>query len=185
MATIKGYGVAYIYFDYQERDCQKPHQVLGSLVRQLAGQIVDLPTDLEKLHDKLEAGGKRAKFEELYNVFLETFGSFSHVFLVFDALDECDPHSQLKDILPLLHRMGKDGASLFVTSRQYQENIQQSFRQWAKVELSAQREDIETYIQQRIDENPRASRLIEQARCQDKIISELVDCAQGMWVIQL
>lgn len=99
------------------------------------------------------------------------------VFLVFDALDECD---QRKGLLPLLHRMGKGGANLFVTSRQHPEDIQASFHSSAKIKLSAQDNDIRIYIEQKISEHSRARRLVQQARCQDKIVSELIDCAQGM-----
>lgn len=103
------------------------------------------------------------------------------MFLVFDALDECDQEKQRKVLLPLFHRMGEEGgASLFVTSRQYPEDIQESFRDTTKIGILAKDEDIRSYIQQQILENPRARRLVLQAGCEGEIVSGLVDCAQGM-----
>lgn len=130
----------------------------------------------------MQRKGKRPDFKELYAALLTTFKSFinGQVFLIFDALDECGQDSQRKDLLPLFHRLGDSDAKVFVTSRHYPEDIQESFCEVSKVELEAQAEDIGIYIRQKISENPRASRLVRQAKCQDKIISELTECAQGM-----
>lgn len=76
--------------------------------------------------------------------------------------------------------MKKSGANLFLTSRQHPEDIQESFRGSTKIELFAREEDIRTYVQQKIEEHHRAKRLVQQGGCREKIISELVDCAQGM-----
>lgn len=72
--------------------------------------------------------------------------------------------------------------SLFLTSREHPEDIQQSFENTAKIMLWAKDEDIAYYIEQKIDENPRTKRLVAsgQANCKDIIISGLRDCAKGM-----
>lgn len=179
-ATTKKYGVAYMYFEYKEREQQTPMNILASVVRQLAAQIPTLPTEIEALYDRLESKGGRLNFEGLYTALTATLKSFDQVFLVFDALDECDARGQRRELLPLFHRMKKSGASLFVTSRQYPEDIQESFRDAAKIELSPKEEDIGAFIQQRIDEDARARRLVRQAKCENRIVSELVDTSQGM-----
>lgn len=48
------------------------------------------------------------------------------------------------------------------------------------VELSPTLEDVGIYIQHRIDEDPRAKRLVRQAKCGDRIISELAEGSQEM-----
>jgi hypothetical protein len=53
--------------------------------------------------------------------------------------------------------MGDDGASLFLTSREYPEDIQSSLDDKStKLKLSANDQDIHNYIEQKIEENPRA-----------------------------
>lgn len=174
-------GVAYFYFEYQEQERQTPTKVLASLVRQLATQASILPAEIIALYDTQGAKGRDPKFEELYAVLLAVFKCFGEVFLVFDALDECDVKFRRKEVLPLLHRMGRSGARLFVTSRQYPEDIWESFHGTATmVELSPTLEDVGIYIQHRIDEDPRAKRLVRQAKCGDRIISELAECSRGM-----
>lgn len=119
---------------------------------------------------------------ELYDALLAVSRLFSRVFFVFDALDECHPERQRKELLPLFHRMAKDSDQihLFLTSRQYPEDIQDSFCDAAKIEISAKDEDVEMYILEKIDENPRARRLVKQGGCRDRIVTEIAECAKGM-----
>lgn len=183
-AAAENCGVAYFYFEYQEQERQTPIKVLASLVRQLATQLAILPAEIETLYDVQEARGKPPKFEELYTVLLAVFKFFDRVFLVFDALDECDIKPRGKEVLPLLHRMGSGGARLFVTSRQYPEDIWESFHDTATmVEIVPTLEDVAVYIQRRIDEDPRAKRLVKQAKCGDRIVSDLTECSQGMFAL--
>lgn len=180
--SIKNYGIAYVYFDYMDQDQQKPLYVLTSLVKQLAYKLPSSSIDeIEKLYQTLQAEKppRTPTFKELYTVFIAMSKSFDRVFLVFDALDECDPDNQRKDLLPLFHNLAKV-LSLFVASRPHPEDIQDSLHDAAQIELSANEEDIEIYIRQRINDSPRAKRLVGQAQCKDKIISDLADCAKGM-----
>lgn len=63
-----------MYFDYKERDEQKPLLVLASLVKQLTSQIPQLPAKIEGLYDRLVAKGKKkANFEDLYAALCVTF----------------------------------------------------------------------------------------------------------------
>lgn len=143
-----------------------------------------LPAELKRLYNlnKFKDAGEIPTAKRLYPVLVSTFKSFSRVFLILDALDECDQKTQRKRLLPLFHKMGKDSVRLFLTSRQYPEDIQDSFGATAvpRIKLSAQTEDIRSYIQTKINESPRAKRLVQKAKCKEKIISELSDCANGM-----
>lgn len=172
--------MAYIYFNYKEQEEQKPSQVLASLVKQLSGQMSHLPAGITGLYSRLRLGGKRPTIDELYIALLEVSKSFPKVFLIFDALDECHPENQRRFLLPIFLQMGRDGISVFLTSRPHPEDIQDLLKDTVKIELSAQDGDIEAYIVARIDENPRARGLVRQGRCKERIISELIDSAKGM-----
>ena len=180
LAATEDYGVAYFYFDYKEQDKQRPSYVLTSLVKQLATQATGLSPAIKDLRDRLEPKQKLPTTEELYSTLLCALKSFAQVFFVFDALDECDQESQRRELLSLFHHMGRDGARLFLTSRQHPEDIQDSFRVASKIELLAKKEDMEKFIQQKIHESPRGRRLVQQGRCKERIVSELVDCSKGM-----
>lgn len=169
-------GVAHIYFNYKEQDSQKPIQVLASLLRQLANRVPDLPIVVGKLYEKSE----RPTMDELYVALLEVSKSFTQVFFVFDALDECDLEGQRREFLLLFQRMGEDGICVFLTSRPHPEDLQASLCDASKIELSAQGEDIVAYIKGKIKGNSRARVLVQSAECQDMIISGLVESAKGM-----
>lgn len=179
-APAENYGVAHIYFNYKEQKQQRPIDVLASFVKQLAFQLKDLPQEIRNLHIKCTEAGERPTFEELYTVLITTHKSYAQTFFVCDALDECDQRSQRRELLSLFHCMGENGMSVFMTSRQHPEDIQDSFRKSAKIELQAKEEDMRRYIEQKINDNPRAKRLVRQGKCQDKIIAELTGCAKGM-----
>lgn len=176
------HGLAYIYFEYQEQTQQSPVLILASLVKQLASRLPLLPVEVEKLYDNLGSEGTRPSVEDLYTALLKISGYYTHVFIVLDALDECNQDGQRVQLLPLFRRMCKDGINLFLTSRPHPEDIQDALCDAVKIELTAQEEDISVYIAERINNHPRARRLIQKAKCQDRIISQLVDCAGGMYV---
>lgn len=173
------YGVAYFYFNFTDQDQQGPAYVLASLVKQLAGQVAELPSTITELYEKLEPKQQRPKSEGLYLALLATIKSFGQVFIVLDALDECSRQHR-NGLLPLFHQMERDGINLFLTSRHHPEDIQNSFCNSAKVEIRAKDDDLETYIRYKIDKNSRAKNLITRGRCEEKIISKLIDCANGM-----
>lgn len=183
-APTSSYGVAYIYFHFKEQEQQKPVYVLASLVKQLACQMQwqHLPKDIGDLHDKLEPQKKNPTLEDLYTILLAIIKlkSFVQTWVICDALDECDPKFQRRELLPLFHRMADDGINVFLTSREYPEDIQNSFQKSVKLKLWAKAEDIANYVQQKIDENSRAKRLVGQGGCKDSIITGLTDCAKGM-----
>jgi hypothetical protein len=174
------YGLAYVYFDYREQEQQGPYQILASLVKQLLFQLIPLPPPVDELYKRLEPHGKRPSLDELYSILQISFTEFDQVFLIFDALDECDQKRQRKALLPLFHRLAQSGTHIFVTSRQHPEDIRDSMSASASIELSPSIEDMRLFIEQRIEENVRARRLVKQGKCKDLIINELIQSAQGM-----
>lgn len=180
-AKAANYGIVYVYFDYKEQDQQTPTRVLAGLVKQLACKLPNLPASIEALYDKLVVERRKPSLDELYVTLFDISKSFSRLFLIFDALDECNPEKQRAKLLPLFHRMAEDnGASLFITSRPHPDDIQDSFGNGAKIELLAQDQDIETYIDGKINENSRVKRLVSQGQLRSRIISDLTKCAKGM-----
>lgn len=183
-AVTENYGIAYIYFDYKEHDGQTPMQVFSSMVKQLAQQLDDLPTELGRLYRELENHGRRPLIEDLLRIVCSFKKSFNCLFLVFDAMDECNEQSQRRRLLPLFHRLRDRGARIFVTSRPHPEDLQRSFRDVPQIELAATDADITTYVLGRIAESPRIQGFIGNKRravgLEDKIALEIMNSAHGM-----
>lgn len=128
----------------------------------------------------MEREDRSPTLEEIYTVLLAALNSFPRVFLIFDALDECE--KERKTFLRLLRRMASDGANIFVTSRPHPQDIQDFFHDTRKIDLSAKEEDIRTYIQEMIDQNSRAKILLRKNELRNRIVPELVECSNGMYV---
>jgi hypothetical protein len=106
--------------------------------------------------------------------------SFDQKFIVFDALDECDRQTQRQTLLPMIHRMGEIGFRIFMTSRRYADDIEDSFRNAPSIEIIAHDDDIKSYIHEKIDADPPAKKRIQAAGLYDEVISHLIRAAGGM-----
>jgi hypothetical protein len=171
-------GVAHIYFNYKEQGSQGLSNILGSLIKQLCQQVAQLSR-----HPQLENFISRRRTpseEELFLALIETSKSFSQIFLVFDALDECDREIQRETLLPMLHRMGENGFRVLMTSRRYADDIEESFRNVSSIEIVAHDDDIKSYIYKRLDAYPSAKRMLKKVGREDDFVSRLVTAAGGM-----
>lgn len=169
---LGGCGVAYMYLD----DRQDTISVVRSLVVQLCYQLPRLPKEIEYFYDN----GEILKLGEMYGVLLTTLNSFPRVFLVFDALDEFR-HKEREQLLPLVEKMNKDGFRIFLTSRPHPKDIMRSLSQAAKIAISANGEDISSFIEGKFHVDPDSKDLVDKAGYSiSEIVSELTDCAQGM-----
>ncbi|KAM3068553.1 hypothetical protein ACMFMG_011084 [Clarireedia jacksonii] len=83
-------GIAYIYCNFQRQQDQKPEKLLECLIKQLAQHQKTFPESLQASYVLHQNRNTRPLLEEL-SVALQSVGrSYSRVFIVIDALDECD-----------------------------------------------------------------------------------------------
>jgi hypothetical protein len=76
--------------------------------------------------------------------------------------------------------MGKDGFTLFITSRRSADDIQESFRAVPTIGIEAHEGDIRSYIDNWLNENPAVMRMIKTSKREKEIVSNLVDASDGM-----
>lgn len=173
-----------MYFKYQDNpDQQKPLRILGSLVNQLVIQLaanLPLPQRFADLYDELSQQKKWPSQDQLYASLVEVSKSFTRVYLVFDALDECRREFR-SVLLPMFQQMGSGGINIFMTSRPLAE-IQRLLTSAVNIKLSAQREDIVMYLEGKITNlrelKPAKAGLLEKYK--DRVISGIAGCADEM-----
>jgi hypothetical protein len=178
-ASSNNVGVAHIYFNYKEQGSQGISNILGSLIKQICQQLPQL-SQLPPQLENLTSGGRTPSEEELFVVLVEMSKKFFQTYLVFDALDECDREVQRETLLPMLHRMGENGFRIFITSRRYADDIEETFRNVPSIEIVAHDDDIKSYIYERLNEYPLTKRMIKVAGLEDDVVSRLVRAAGGM-----
>jgi hypothetical protein len=177
-ASSSNVGVAHIYFNYKEQGSQGISNILGSLIKQICQQLPQ-PSQLPQL-EHLTSDGRTPSEEELFLALVEMSNQFFQTYLVFDALDECDREIQRGTLLPMLHRMGENGFHVFMTSRRYADDIEETFRNVPSIEIVAHDDDIKSYIYERLGAYPSTKRMIKVAGLEDEIVSGLARAAGGM-----
>lgn len=110
-------ALAYFYFDYREQDIQTPASFLASLLHQLAVQKADFPQPLLKFYEHFKHDKAQSLMTDLLTVLQEVCASFDRIYIVIDALDECNSKGHRKQVLTALESLDLGTVRLFVTSR--------------------------------------------------------------------
>ncbi|KAL2144486.1 hypothetical protein VTI28DRAFT_9061 [Corynascus sepedonium] len=160
-------GIAYIYCNFRRQTNQKVEDLLSNLIGQLSQNQSSLPECLKSLSDKYK-DRTRPSFDELSRALQTVANQFSRVFIVIDALDECQlsDGSRSKFLTEIFALQSKTGASIFVTSR-FILDVSERFKDNLSLEIRAQPEDVH---RQRPD------------LCQE-VINKIVQAVDGMFLL--
>lgn len=174
-------GIAYVYCNFRRHDEQNAGDLLASLLKQLAQQRPSLPEALSDLESKHGLMKSRPSIEELSECLGSVSAEYSKVFIIVDALDECDASyrcrmSLLDELFNLQSGTGVD-ANLFTTSRPIFDIVQR-FEGVPSLEIRASRQDIERYLRGHIGEL--SSFVTRRQELQEEIISAISDATDGM-----
>ncbi|RYP86588.1 hypothetical protein DL770_004887 [Monosporascus sp. CRB-9-2] len=82
-------GIAYAYFNFNRKDEQELQGLLSGLLKQLAQSQPSLPDILRDLHEQHEIRRSRPLLNEISTVLKSVANTYSKVYLLIDALDEC------------------------------------------------------------------------------------------------
>lgn len=153
-------GVIQFYFDATlDKQRQKIDNFLRSLIKQSIYQLENIPDSIVNTYDRVSNDGKSAEpnTSALTALLNDCFHSFSTIFVVIDALDECDKWEMIK-IVRELQQLPKSNLRLFVTGRPHVLNYRHydkndPIHEWLKgattQEIIAAKTDIEKYVRER------------------------------------
>ena len=148
--------VAYFYFDYYEQghdaqNYQLDDGMLASLLKQLALKKPRLSGPVLDLHQRMTRQQRPLKHEDLQETLLLTCSEFDRVFVVIDALDECNK-SQRNAVLRALSKLSQcSPVSILITSRPHAEGISKAFKKFHKIVIAAEPSDIEKYVYDKLE----------------------------------
>ena len=171
-------GIAYFYFDYREQETQTPAAMVATLLRQFAERKDVLSQSLLDYYGKFKQDQPQSSIPELLNVLKNTCLTFSHCYIIVDALDECKMEFR-KEILRILKDLGQTGVQLFVTSRPHSHEIQQHIQPAEQIHVEANEADIRTYCHRMMEENEITRELVEGTLRTD-VADTISRNAQGM-----
>ena len=168
-------AVTVIYLNYKEQKEQTVSNLIASLLKQM---VQDHPTgiisnDVKTLHSHHVGRGTRPTLDQFIKALEVEIALYSKVFIVVDALDECEDHETRAKLLRVLRSL-EGSVRLMATSRDLP-SIAQAFQDVGRLDIRAHDQDIERYIKVRIDMAPQLFK-----KLQKEIMSGIVENAAGM-----
>ncbi|KAI9832809.1 MAG: hypothetical protein M1819_004029 [Sarea resinae] len=175
-------GIAYIYCNFRRKDEQKLYDLLTSLLKQLAEGQPSLPQEVKDLYDYHGDKRSRPLIGEISKTLRSVIDSYSRVFIIVDALDECEVKGGCRtNFLSELTRLqAQYEVNLFATSRLIPE-IQENFKGCMSLEIRASEGDVRRYLNDHMFHLP--GFVIRNRELQEEIQSEIVSAVDGMFLL--
>jgi len=173
--------VAYIYCNFKQRNEQTLENLLGSVLKQLAQGRPSLPESVESLYKRCESKKTRPSANDISTVLKTVAVDYSRIFILVDALDECrvDDNCQANLLSELSNFQTQCRVNVFATSR-FIPDITEKFAQDLRLEIRANKQDVQRYVEGHMNELPRFVR--RDRNLQEEISSEIVTAIDGMYV---
>lgn len=173
-------GLAFAYCNYKEHDMQTLANLIGSLVQQLVQCYGAIPDEIRVLYTQYNPRNIRPSEDELSRALMSLISKFSHVYVVVDALDECNPKTRSKFIEKLQEL--PTSLRLLCTSR-HLGDIQEAFADASRLEIQAIDADVALYVEAQILQVPKLVKFCKKAGdLHGTIVEKLVMKAKGMYV---
>ncbi|KAI0883149.1 ankyrin repeat protein [Annulohypoxylon maeteangense] len=175
-------SVAYIYFNFKREDQQRINDLLRSLMKQLLRKLSSLPDFIKVLHEEVTKDGIPLPLDGISENLQLVIALYSHVYIVIDALDECQTSDgcRSKLISQISKLQNSIGANFFVTSRHIPD-IEQHFRESITQEIRASNDDVRKYLDGHM---PNLDEVVgDDAELREDIKDQIVEATEGMFLL--
>ncbi|EWY79879.1 hypothetical protein FOYG_16944 [Fusarium oxysporum NRRL 32931] len=177
-------GIAYIYCNFRQEQEQKINDLLASLVRQLSRGWHSLPEGVNSLYGKHKKNATRPLVEELSATLQYVIELYTKVFIIVDALDECQALDDCRGKLlsEILRYQDRSAVNFFATSRPIPD-ITKIFQQTLCLEIRATKDDVTLYLEKHI--GTLRPVIKTNSRLQEQIKIGISDAVDGMFLLAL
>ena len=150
-------AVACFYFDFATQQEQSLTGVLGTLLKQLAAGLGELPEEMVQAYEAQKSfiGGRRPQHTKIVEM-LHTASSKKRTFICIDALDEYEPEHRVKLLNSLNKILQKSpNIRLFVTGRPHigPEIGECLAGRVTSLRISTKRDDITRYLHSKLEDD--------------------------------
>ena len=144
-------GIAYTYCNFRRKEEQKIDSLLRNLLKQLAARQSSLPERVKDLYDQHKNKQTSPSLDEISRTLQSVAAMYSKVFIVIDALDECQTFDgcRMKFLEEIFTLEEKSDRNIFATSRFIPE-VSERFKGGTTYEIRAHDEDVRRYLDSRI-----------------------------------
>jgi hypothetical protein len=173
-------GIAYLYCNFQQQNEQKLTDLFLSLLKQLVQEQPSIPLGVETLHNNHKDKGTRPSFEEISKALDSVIADYSKVFILVDALDECQDSDggRKKFLTEMFNLQVKTKINLFATSR-FILDIEKAFDGSISLEIRAREDDVQRYLEGRMLQLP--SFVSRNVGLQEEIKNAIMKAVDGMY----
>jgi Cdc6-like AAA superfamily ATPase len=173
-------GIAYIYCNFKRKHEQTLEDLLLNLLKQLAQSQFSLSNNVKILYEHHQQKRTRPLFDELSRALQSVAAMYSRVFIIVDALDECQASDgcRARFLSEIFTLQAKARANLFATSRHIS-NIEKAFKRSTLIEIRASEEDVRRYLDGHVLRLP--GFVTRSPDLQEEIKAAIVKAVDGMY----
>ncbi|KAN0102723.1 hypothetical protein V8E51_011036 [Hyaloscypha variabilis] len=175
-------SIAYLYCNYQRQHEQNLEDLFTSLLKQFVQEQPSIPESVKTLYNRHKDKRTRPLLDEILGILEKVAITYSRVFIIVDALDECQiSHGYRQRFLSgLFNLQAKSGANLFATSRPIS-SIEKVFEGKSKLEIRATEDDIRRYLEGHMIRLP--GFVAQSLELQEEIKKDIVKAVEGMFLL--
>ncbi|KAJ6438029.1 putative AC9 transposase [Purpureocillium lavendulum] len=175
-------GLAYIYCNFQRQEEQSLDHLLASVVKQLAGRQPSVLGNVKAVYDRHELSRTRPSLEEITGLLQIVAPAYSRVFIIVDALDECQGSGRCRArfISELFDLQKRHEINILTTSRFIPEVVDR-FKSGVSLEIRASAKDVARYLEHHIQELP--TLVQEDRQLQEEITLGILEAVDGMFLL--
>lgn len=163
-----------IYLNYKEQNEQNVSNLIASLLKQMVQDCPAISKSVKALYVYHRNRNTHPTLIDLMETLKSEIGMYSKVFIVVDALDECECHETRANLVSKLRSLTSAGTVRIVTSRDLP-SIAQDFQGIKRLDIHPSHHDLTRYLEGRIAAGPRHLK-----RLQEIIVSRIIQSAAGM-----
>jgi hypothetical protein len=183
-----GSTVVYFYFDFNDPQKRRADLMVRSILAQLLRKCDRIPAAVAALFSSCESGRQQPPLSAYVDVLRRIIIEIPRVFLVLDALDECDSRKVLLEVITTISDWEANNLHILLTSRKerdIQDIVEQIVRSENIVPLQSDQvdPDIRAYIVERLSKDKSLEKWHRSNEVEEEIESVLMKKAQGMYVL--
>ncbi|KAK4069615.1 uncharacterized protein Triagg1_7039 [Trichoderma aggressivum f. europaeum] len=180
-------GIAYLYCNFRRHDEQQLHDLLLSLLKQLAYGQSYLPQNAKTIFDTYKGRTQRPSLDDTKELLKCMADSYLRVYILVDALDECQGSDGCRANLlaNMFFLRDESKVNIFATSRLIPE-IMEKFEACKRMEIRASENDVRRYVHGQLDGGNMEhlpSLIKHKPDLKDEIIKGISDAVDGMFLL--
>lgn len=170
-------GMSYFFCDFSQRGTITVKALIACLLRQLVQNMRRIPEAVRDLFARHRQHMILPQLQDMVRCLTLVTSELSHVYIVIDALDECEEEIRNHLLSEILDLQSNSPLSFFATSR-FVPDISSQFEQCPCLEIQAHADDVKSYISgQIVNLRPFVRR---DAGLQELIIQRIAEAIDGM-----